>query len=156
MESTAKKITTITNISTQTQIVSQKTDKITKIVEYIPEYNRYKKGESWHLINLENFENDIRTDERHKYFQRQRELRKSKIAKKQQKIENFKKSIPFRLFGVGVVIVSLLPLLFASPNETIDGTYLLLTIPICLIAIFLKSDFIVKSENRVKTKWKIQ
>ena len=86
---------------------------------------------AWHYIDLEEFEFQIRQEEREKEYNircRQRRINKLKNDKRR---KAFIKSIPYRVLGLLLIILSIKLISYDS-----DGTFALLTIPIGLLTLF--------------------
>ncbi len=104
-----------------------------------------KRGERWYLIDLEEFEFQVREDERRKFYARKKAARDRKRNEEKNKRKLFLKSLPFRFGGLLLLLTSLkLCEIGTFFNEKIginDYTILLITIPVSLILMFAPSRF---------------
>lgn len=88
-------------------------------------------NKSWHYIDLAEFEYRIRQEEREKEYQRRC---RERISRKERTIKHrkqFWKTLPYRILGMLLMVCSLL----VARNE-IDGTFLLVSIPLGLLTLF--------------------
>lgn len=104
-----------------------------------------KRGERWYLIDLEEFEFQVREDERRKFYARKKAARDRKKNEEENKRKLFLKSLPFRFGGLFLLLTSFkLCEIGTFFNEKIginDYTILLITIPISFILMFAPSRF---------------
>lgn len=104
-----------------------------------------KRGERWHFIDLEEFEFQVREDERRKFYTRKKAARNRKKNEEENNRKFFLKSLPFRFSGLLLLLTSLkLCEIGTFFNEKIginDYTILLFTIPISLVLILMPSRF---------------
>lgn len=88
-------------------------------------------NKSWHYIDLEEFEYQIRQEEREKEYQRRCHERVSRRKRMIKHRKQFWKTLPYRMLGLILIILTVLVL----HNEN-DGTFMLISIPLGLLAVF--------------------
>lgn len=86
---------------------------------------------SWHYIDLAEFEYQIRQEEREKEYQRRCHERANRKERTIKHRKQFWKTLPYRILGMLLMVCSLL----VARNE-IDGTFLLVSIPLGLLTLF--------------------
>lgn len=88
-------------------------------------------NKSWHYIDLAEFEYQVRQEEREKEYQRRCRERTSRKKRAIKHRKQFWKTLPYRILGMLLMVGSLL----VARNE-IDGTFLLVNIPLGLLTLF--------------------
>lgn len=91
----------------------------------------------WHYIDLEEFEFNIRQEELEKYVAQRRRERKEARWKREAKADLFKLTIIPRCVGILLGAMSVFSWMLLSGLGETDGTYLLITIPLSILLIFM-------------------
>ena len=108
-------------------------------------------GKSWEYINLNEYEFEIRQDERRKEFERRcaERARRRKIAEDKRKA--FKRTIPFRIGGLLLIWLTIAMLksgiLYDDVIGGVDGTFACITIPMGLLTVFAPYSCEDNSDN---------
>lgn len=84
----------------------------------------------WEYIDLKEFEYQIRQEEREKEYQRRCRERNNRKKKYLKRRKLFVKSIPYRIIGLVLIILSMRILHYDT-----DGTFTLLTMPLGLLTL---------------------
>ena len=131
MYSTAEKITTVDSLTQTT------TRKIINIREHINE-QAYERGESWHLVNLEEFAFNERMKERQEMIDRQRKSRLIRKVKAAERKKRMRIMCVQKFSGLTLVVGSVIA-------GAIIGniTFGILTIPVGLLMLFLSEPCLV-------------
>lgn len=85
----------------------------------------------WEYIDLEDFEFQIRQEEREKEYERRCKERRNRAIRIKNKRKAFIKTIPIRLVGLFLIVLTLKILKIET-----DGTFALITIPFGLLTVF--------------------
>lgn len=138
MYSTAEKITTVDSL------VTTQTRKIINIREYInQEY--YERGESWHLIDLEQFEFDIREQERQEIMERQRKRRKERQIKAAERKKHMRIMCVQRFSGLGLIVGTVVAGIIIG-----NVTFGAITIPVGLLLLFSRDCCLIRRKKNTK------
>ena len=90
----------------------------------------------WIFIDLEEHDFRIRQEELRKYMALRARERKSRAWKKEAQADLFKLSLIPRLCGILMIFMSIFTWILASRAfHDVDGTYMLLTIPLGILAV---------------------
>ena len=84
----------------------------------------------WEYIDLKEFEYQIRQEEREKEYQRRCRERNNRKKKYLKRRKLFIKSIPYRVIGLVLIVLSMRILHYDT-----DGTFALLTMPLGLLTL---------------------
>ena len=141
MYSTAEKITTVDSL------VTTQTRKIINIREHINKES-YDRGESWHLLDLEQFEFDVRQQERQEILDRERRRRKERKVKAAERKKRMRMMCAQKFSGLTLVVGSVIV-------GAIIGniTFGILTIPVGLLMLFLHEPcLVIKNKKKCDTE----
>lgn len=94
---------------------------------------------SWHYVDLEDFEYNIRMEERQQILASQRNLRRSKVQRRHKKVMEIKYFAIQKLVGLLLLATTF----FIGFIDTFDLSFILLVIPISLMMIFTKSRYLI-------------
>lgn len=137
MYSTAEKITTVDSL------VTTQTRKIINIREHINKES-YDRGESWHLLDLEQFEFDVRQQERQEILDRERKRRKERKIKAAERKKRMRIMCVQKFSGLGLIVGTVVTGIVIG-----NITFGVVTIPAGLLLLFSRDCCLIK---RKKTK----
>lgn len=141
MYSTAEKITTVDSLTQTT------TRKIINIHEHV-NGQAYERGESWHLVNLEEIIFNERMKERQEMIDRQRKNRKERKIKAAERKKRMRIMCVQKFSGLTLVVGSVIA-------GAIIGniTFGILTIPVGLLMLFLREPcLVIKNKKKCDTE----
>jgi len=138
MYSTAEKITTVDSL------VTTQTRKIINIREQINQ-ECYERGESWHLLNLEQFEFDIREQERQEIMERQRKRRRERQIKAAERKKHMRIMCVQRFSGLGLIAGTIVAGIIIG-----NVTFGAITIPVGLLLLFSRDCCLVRRKKNIK------
>ena len=141
MYSTAEKITTVDSLAQTT------TRKIINIREHVNK-QAYERGESWHLVNLEEFAFNERMKERQEMIDRQRKSRQIRKTKAAERKKRMRMMCVQKFSGLTLVVGSVIA-------GAIIGniTFGVLTIPGGLLMLFLREPcLVIKNKKKRDTE----
>lgn len=138
MYSTAEKITTVDSL------VTTQTRKIINIREQINQ-ECYERGESWHLLDLEQFEFDIREQERQEIMERQRKRRKERQIKAAERKKHMRIMCVQRFSGLGLIVGTVVAGIIIG-----NVTFGAITIPVGLLLLFSRDCCLVRRRKNTK------
>ena len=137
MYSTAEKITTVDSL------VTTQTRKIINIREHINQ-EVYDRGVSWHLLDLEQFEFDVRQQERQEILDRERKRRKERKIKAAERKKRRRIMCVQKFSGLGLIVGTVVTGIVIG-----NITFGVVTIPVGLLLLFSRDCCLIK---RKKTK----
>ena len=137
MYSTAEKITTVDSL------VTTQTRKIINIREHINQ-EVYDRGVSWHLLDLEQFEFDVRQQERQEILDRERKRRKERKIKAAERKKRMRIMCVQKFSGLGLIVGTVVTGIVIG-----NITFGVVTIPAGLLLLFSRDCCLIK---RKKTK----
>ena len=137
MYSTAEKITTVDSL------VTTQTRKIINIKEHINQ-EVYDRGVSWHLLDLEQFEFDVRQQERQEILDRERKRRKERKIKAAERKKRMRIMCVQKFSGLGLIVGTVVTGIVIG-----NITFGVVTIPAGLLLLFSRDCCLIK---RKKTK----
>ena len=138
MYSTAEKITTVDSL------VTTQTRKIINIREQINQ-ECYERGESWHLLDLEQFEFDIREQERQEIMERQRKRRKERQIKAAGRKKRMRIMCVQRFSGLGLIAGTIVAGIVIG-----NVTFGAITIPVGLLLLFSRDCCLIRRRKNTK------
>lgn len=140
MYSTAEKITTVDSlVTTQTT-----TRKIINIHEHVNE-QAYGRGESWHLVNLEEFAFNERMKERQEMIDRQRKSRQIRKAKAAERKKRMRMMCVQKFSGLGLIVGTVVAGIIIG-----NVTFGAITIPVGLLLLFSRDCCLIKRKKNTK------
>ena len=131
MYSTAEKITTVDSL------VTTQTRKIINIREHINQ-EVYDRGESWHLLDLEQFEFDVRQQERQEILDRERKRRKERKVKAAERKKRMRMMCVQKFSGLGLIVGTVVAGIIIG-----NVTFGAITIPVGLLLLFSREKCLV-------------
>ena len=140
MYSTAEKITTVDSlVTTQTT-----TRKIINIHEHVNE-QAYERGESWHLVNLEEFAFNERMKERQEMIDRQRKNRQIRKVKAAERKKRMRIMCVQKFSGLGLIVGTVVTGIVIG-----NITFGVVTIPAGLLLLFSRDCCLIKRKKNTK------
>ena len=138
MYSTAEKITTVDSL------VTTQTRKIINIREHINQ-EVYDRGESWHLLDLEQFEFDVRQQERQEILDRERKRRKERKVKAAERKKRMRMMCVQKFSGLGLIVGTVVAGIIIG-----NVTFGAITIPVGLLLLFSRDCCLIKRKKNTK------
>ena len=138
MYSTAEKITTVDSL------VTTQTRKIINIREHINQ-EVYDRGESWHLLDLEQFEFDVRQQERQEILDRERKRRKERKIKAAERKKRMRIMCVQKFSGLGLIVGTVVTGIIIG-----NITFGVVTIPAGLLLLFSRDCCLIKRKKNTK------
>lgn len=135
MYSTAEKITTMDSL------VTTQTRKIINIREHINQ-EIYDRGVSWHLLDLEQFEFDVRQQERQEILDRERKRRKERQIKAAERKKRMRMKCVQKFSGLGLIVGTVVAGIIIG-----NVTFGAITIPVGLLLLFSRDCCLIKKKN---------
>lgn len=135
MYSTAEKIITVDSL------VTTQTRKIINIREHINQ-EVYDRGESWHLLDLEQFEFDVRQQERQEILDRERRRRKERKVKAAERKKRMRMMCVQKFSGLGLIVGTVVAGIIIG-----NVTFGAITIPVGLLLLFSRDCCLIKKKN---------
>ena len=138
MYSTAEKITTVDSL------VTTQTRKIINIREHINQ-EVYDRGVSWHLLDLEQFEFDVRQQERQEILDRERKRRKERKIKAAERKKRMRIMCVQKFSGLGLIAGTVVTGIIIG-----NITFGVVTIPAGLLLLFSRDCCLIKRKKNTK------
>ena len=138
MYSTAEKITTVDSL------VTTQTRKIINIREHINKES-YDRGVSWHLLDLEQFEFDVRQQERQEILDRERRRRKERKIKAAERKKRMRIMCVQKFSGLGLIAGTVITGIIIG-----NITFGVITIPVGLLLLFSRDCCLIKRKKNTK------
>ena len=138
MYSTAEKITTVDSL------VTTQTRKIINIREHINKES-YDRGVSWHLLDLEQFEFDVRQQERQEILDRERKRRKERKIKAAERKKRMRIMCVQKFSGLGLIAGTVITGIIIG-----NITFGVITIPVGLLLLFSRDCCLIKRKKNTK------
>ena len=138
MYSTAEKVTTVDSL------VTTQTRKIINIREHINQ-EVYDRGVSWHLLDLEQFEFDVRQQERQEILDRERKRRKERKIKAAERKKRMRIMCVQKFSGLGLIVGTVVTGIVIG-----NITFGVVTIPAGLLLLFSRDCCLIKRKKNTK------